>query len=63
VTRKLTTVARTAQRRTKADQAYLAAILDARDTHSLAEIGRAAGVTRQAVAQLVNRHTTPKEGQ
>lgn len=67
--RALATVERARKRRTDADGAYIAAVLAARDNGcSVASIARAAGVTRQAVGQLLRRergterNTTTTEG-
>lgn len=49
----LSAVARAARKRAQADQAYRAAIRAARPTHTLDEIGRAAGLTRQGVRYLL----------
>lgn len=61
MTRELRTVQQAAKRRTSADSAYRDALAAARSRHTFAEIGAAAGVTAQAVYQLLRRHT-PKEG-
>lgn len=53
----LATVTERARAREDAIREYLAAILHARDAgHTLARIGAAAGVTRQAVHEMIQRH-------
>ena len=56
----LRAVTRAANRRTHADQAYRAAITEARNLHSLSEIARAAGITPQGVSYLTR--PDPRKG-
>ena len=55
----LRAVTRAAARRTTADEAYRAAIHAARESHTLEEIGRAAGLTKQGVRYLL--HPDPRK--
>jgi hypothetical protein len=53
----LRALARAAVARRKAETAYVAAVLAARAAgHTLADIGHAASVSRQAVWNLLHRH-------
>lgn len=53
----LASVTRAAQRRETAHATYLAAILRARaQGYTLDAIGHAAGVTRQAIHEMIRRH-------
>lgn len=54
----LTDVRRAASARTNADTKYREAIAAARDQHTLEEIGRAAGLTKQGVRYLL--HPDPR---
>ena len=56
----LSAVTRAANRRTAADEGYRAAIRAARTSHTLEEIGRAAGLTKQGVRYLLN--PDPRKG-
>lgn len=53
MSRLLSAVTRAANRRTDADRAYRQAIEAARSQHTLEEIGRAAGLTKQGVRYLL----------
>lgn len=59
MSRLLSAVARAAARRTASDEAYRAAIQAARQAHTLEEIGRAAGLTKQGVRYLL--HPDPRK--
>lgn len=55
MTRLLRAVNRAARRRADAEHAYRAAIIEARNAgHTLADIGRAAGITKQGAYKLLN---------
>ena len=59
----LTRVKHAAADRDRGDQDYRRAVEGARRAgHSLAEIAAAAGISRQAVSQLLNRHPTKERG-
>jgi hypothetical protein len=55
----LAAVTKATRRRTHADQAYREAIENARQQHTLEEIGRAAGLTKQGVRYLL--HPDPRK--
>lgn len=57
----LQAVSEAAERRQSAEAAYRSAVVAAATDHGLSETARAAGVTRQAVAQLVKRARTDVE--
>lgn len=61
----LRTVTQAARHRRRASSAYVAAIVAARETHTLTEIAAAAGISHQSVSRLLQRnapdHFAPKE--
>jgi hypothetical protein len=60
MSRLLSAVARAASRRQTADHAYRDAIQAARDAgHTMPEIGKAAGITKQAVQWLLTNSRKP----
>lgn len=53
MTRLLAAVTRAARKRAEAEAAYRAAIAAARETHTMPQIARAAGLTKQGVSYLL----------
>ncbi len=61
MSRLLSAVTRAAKKRADADRDYRDAIAAARERHTLEEIGRAAGITKQGARYLL--HPDPRKGQ
>lgn len=57
----LARVQHAAQRRTRSQQAFVAAVVRAREVHSWSELARAAGLSPSGVRKIVQEHDKREE--